>query len=89
VDVKTGIMQRPERIVYLGVGSIFSPLFAYLFGRFYDLPPDFLTIAALVWIACLTILGAIYRTQYVLIHLDPNPQDNRLFRRFVMRWVRF
>lgn len=88
VKVTRGIMQRPERIVYLGVGSIFSPIAASLLSRFYPLPLDFLTILALVWIAVLTNLGAIWRIQYVLIRLDPEPQARRLFRRFVQKWVK-
>ena len=88
IKVTGGIMQRPERIVYLGVGSIFSPILAYLISRFYFVPIDFLTIIAIVAIAILTNLGAIWRIQYVLIQLDPAPQDKRVFRKLVQRWVK-
>ncbi|MBI2082954.1 MAG: CDP-alcohol phosphatidyltransferase family protein [Deltaproteobacteria bacterium] len=87
VKVTKGIMQRPERIVYLGVGSIFSPIFAYLVSFIWGVPHDFLTMLALIIIAIFTIIGAIYRIQYVLIQLDPAPQSKRLFRRFVQRWL--
>jgi len=30
LECKVGLMQRPERIVYLGFGSIFSALFGYV-----------------------------------------------------------
>lgn len=72
VDVKTGIMQRPERIVYLGVGSIFSPLFAYFISKYF-IPTrfDFMTIGAILVIAILTNLTALYRMRYVIRHLDP------------------
>ncbi|MBI2067391.1 MAG: CDP-alcohol phosphatidyltransferase family protein [Deltaproteobacteria bacterium] len=86
IKVTKGIMQRPERIVYLGVGSVFSPIAASLISPFYFVPHDFLTILALVAIAVLTLVGSIYRIQYVLIQLDPKPQSRRLFRRFVQRW---
>lgn len=61
-----GIMQRPERIVYLGVGSIFSPIFAYLLKPLHPLPYDFMTIGALVLIAALTPAGAVSRMRYIL-----------------------
>ncbi|MBI2981948.1 MAG: CDP-alcohol phosphatidyltransferase family protein [Deltaproteobacteria bacterium] len=87
IKVTKGMMQRPERIVYLGVGSIFSPILAYLISFFWDVPYDLMTIIALVIIAVFTVIGAIYRIQYVLIQLDPEPQSKRLFRRFVQRWL--
>jgi phosphatidylglycerophosphate synthase len=73
VDVKTGIMQRPERIVYLGVGSIFSPLLAYLISFVIKTPFDFLTVGAILLISVLTIFSALYRIRYVIRHLDPRP----------------
>lgn len=42
VDYKGGIMQRPERIVYLGAGAIITPMIAYLlypvFVKLFPLP---------------------------------------------------
>lgn len=70
VDCKTGIMQRPERIVYLGVGSIFSPLFAYFLKPVMTLPLDFMTIGAILIIAILTNLTALQRIRYIIRHLD-------------------
>lgn len=87
IKVTKGIMQRPERIVYLGVGSIFSPVLATLFSSTFDLPYDFMTILAVVAIGILTNLGAIYRIQYVLIQLDPEPRNNRAFRKLVQKWI--
>lgn len=66
IACKKGIMQRPERIVYLGVGSIFSPIFAYLLAPLYPLPYDFMTIGAIVLIAILTPLSAVSRMRYIL-----------------------
>jgi len=62
----TGFMQRPERIVYLGVGSIFSPLFAYFISFVYPVPYDFMTIGALALIALLTPISAISRMRFIL-----------------------
>ncbi len=61
-----GIMQRPERIVYLGVGSIFSPIFAYLISFFYPVQFDFMTTGALVVIAIFAPLGAVLRMRLIL-----------------------
>ncbi len=88
IQVTRGIMQRPERIVYLGVGSVFSPIVATFVSKIYPVPYDFMTILAVVAIALLTNLGAIWRIQYVLIQLDPQPQNHRLFRKFVGKWLK-
>lgn len=79
VDCKTGFMQRPERIVYLGVGSIFSPVFAYFLNPLISLPLDFLTIGAILLIAFLTNLTALQRMRYIIRHLDQGqgPRSSR------------
>ena len=71
VDVKTGIMQRPERIVYLGVGSILSPIVAFLLSSMVKIPLNFMTTGAIVAISILTNYSALYRMFYVIRHLDP------------------
>lgn len=77
VDVKSGFMQRPERIVYLGVGSIFSPIIAY-FVRFLvpSVPLDVVTIGAIVLIAIFTNVTALHRMGIVMKTLDPLPRDS-------------
>jgi phosphatidylglycerophosphate synthase len=76
VDVKSGFMQRPERIVYLGVGSIFSPIIAYFFRRFVpSVPLDVVTIGAIVLIAIFTNITALHRMGVVMKTLDPLPRD--------------
>ncbi len=70
VEVKEGMMQRPERIVYLGVGSIFSPIFAYFLSFLIKVPLDFMTIGAILVIAILTNLTAIQRMKLVMNKLD-------------------
>ncbi len=70
-----GWMQRPERIVYLGVGSIFSPIFAYFLSlvvHWVRIPPDFMTIAALLVITVFTNLTAMVRMRYIMQNLDKN-----------------
>jgi len=58
-----GAMQRPERIVYLGVGSIFSPIFRQIFSPFHPaLDCEFLLYAAVILIAVMTNWTAVYRT---------------------------
>lgn len=65
VDCDKGPMQRPERIVYLAVGSIFSPMMAYLLSPWGSLPSEFLTMLALILIAVMTNLTALYRLLWV------------------------
>jgi phosphatidylglycerophosphate synthase len=87
VDVKKGIMQRAERIVYLGVGSIFSPILAYSLSSWVKTPLDFMTIGAIILIAIFTNLGALYRIRYVIHRLDPRPRESNTFlSRLIHRW---
>lgn len=87
VDVKKGIMQRAERIVYLAVGSIFSPIFAYFLSPILQVPIDFMTIGAILLIAILTNVSALYRMRYVIRRLDPRPRETDTFlSRLIHRW---
>jgi phosphatidylglycerophosphate synthase len=70
IDCKGGIMQRPERIVYLGVGSIFSPPFRQLVKPEATHPVEYLTIAALGVIAVMTIFTSLYRMLYIMHKLN-------------------
>ncbi len=91
VDVNAGFMQRPERIVYLGVGSIFSPIFAHFISKwFFWTPLDFMTIGALLIIGIFTNLGAIYRMAIVMTRLDPpkpKESEERPIARLMQTWV--
>lgn len=90
VNVKTGMMQRPERIVYLGVGSIFSPIFAFFVSFLVRVPIDFMTIGAIILIAVLTNLTALHRMRFVIRSLNPlapkEPPSGRLLERLIHRW---
>lgn len=71
VNCQEGTMQRPERIVYLGVGSIFSPVLWKIFSSFIPaLRPDFLLVAAIVMIGIMTNFTAIHRTLWIYRELD-------------------
>lgn len=66
---KKGSMQRPERIVYLGVASIFQPI-ADLFSSYSLAPTPILVTIALVIIGVMTNITAIYRMVYIMNALD-------------------
>ncbi|MFO1463865.1 MAG: CDP-alcohol phosphatidyltransferase family protein [bacterium] len=93
VDCKGGIMQRPERIVYLGVGSIFSPPFRQIVSPGVQPPVEYLTIAALGVIAVMTTLTAFYRMYYIFRKLrirdgySPKEPNLPLFRKFTHRYL--
>lgn len=70
VDVRKGSMQRPERIAYLGVASIFEPMTSYLLNFSWHNPPAVLVIAAIVLIGVMTNVTAVYRMIYVMNELD-------------------
>lgn len=70
VDCKGGVMQRPERIVYLGVGSIFSPPFRQFVQQPDMAPVEYLTIAALAVIAVMTVFTALFRMVYIIRKLN-------------------
>ena len=70
VSVKTGSMQRPERIVYLGCSSIFEPMITYFLGFWMLNPPPFLVIAAIVLIGVMTNGTAVYRMIAVMNELE-------------------
>lgn len=74
LDCSGGLMQRPERIVYLGVGSIFSPVLASLLKPFVELPLEFLLTLAVILIAIMTNLTALYRLVWIYRRLEEKKQ---------------
>lgn len=70
IECNVGTMQRPERIVYLGVASIFDPIVGVLISRWWTLPPPILVMIALSMIALMTTGTAIYRMIHVMNALD-------------------
>lgn len=70
VECKVGTMQRPERIVYLGVASIFDPVMRLFLARWWDVPPPALVMSALIAIAVMTNGTAVYRMIHTMNALD-------------------
>jgi CDP-diacylglycerol--glycerol-3-phosphate 3-phosphatidyltransferase len=58
---KGGLMQRAERILLLGLGSIIDPSLSKLFDR----PPGFVMMIIMIVIAVGTVGTAIYRTVWI------------------------
>lgn len=67
LSVNSGSMQRPERVVYLGVGTVFSPVLRQLAAPYVPFPQEeFLLIAAVGLIALGTNWSAISRIREVM-----------------------
>lgn len=70
VDCKVGMMQRPERIVYLGVAAAMDPLAGVALSRWWANPAPVLVIAAVSFIALMTLITAVHRMIYIMNALD-------------------
>ncbi|HPQ80310.1 MAG TPA: CDP-alcohol phosphatidyltransferase family protein [bacterium] len=70
VDCKVGWMQRPERIVYLGVASVFDPLMGVALHRWWAEPTHMLLILAVCFVALMTNATAVYRMIFIMNALD-------------------
>lgn len=70
VECKVGSMQRPERIVYLGVASVLTPLAMNMLSRWWVEPLPVLVIGAVLIIAVMTNATAIYRIVYSMTAMD-------------------
>lgn len=71
VDVKVGLMQRPERVAYLGLGTAFSPILEALYTPYLAHPPHWLAVLTIILLAATTSLTAVRRTIYLLRALGP------------------
>lgn len=85
---KKGPMQRPERIVYLGVASIFQPIADYLLrntGLAYE---QILVIAAIILIGVMTNITAVYRMVYIMNGLDTEDKKDGIdsIPQVLMKW---
>lgn len=65
-----GSMQRPERVVYLGVGAIFAPIFGWIVNLFYPAFDFDLYILPLGFVALMTWVTSYNRIQTVMRMLD-------------------
>lgn len=70
VECNVGTMQRPERIVYLGVAAVFDPIVHQVLTRWWAAPPPLLVMLALIFIAIMTSGTAIYRMLHTMSALD-------------------
>ena len=71
VDVKVGIMQRPERLVILGVAVAFSPILAAWYTPLDPRPLHRLAVVGIVVLAASTQFTAAQRLIHVIHALDP------------------
>lgn len=70
VECNVGTMQRPERIVYLGVSAVFDPIVGTILSQWWSAPQPVLVILALIFIAAMTNGTAIYRLIHTMNALD-------------------
>jgi phosphatidylglycerophosphate synthase/putative flippase GtrA len=66
VEVKMGLMQRPERLVLMGVTMAFSPIVEALLNPSDPRPPHTLAVLALVLLAVTTQFTAVTRLLFVM-----------------------
>lgn len=76
VVCKVGSMQRPERIVYVGVSAILDPAVFAILSLFWKSPAPVLLIGALIIIAVMTNVTAIQRIIYIMNELDNMDRDD-------------
>ncbi len=74
---KGGAMQRPERIVYLGVSSVFDPLTNIALASWFAAPPPLLLIGAIIIIAVMTNVTAVHRMIFIMNALDTADKPER------------
>lgn len=60
ISIYRGFMQRPERMVYLSVGSIFSPILVFLYYEWLG-PYHYIVMAELVFIGVMSSLVVLIR----------------------------
>ncbi|MFA4875497.1 MAG: CDP-alcohol phosphatidyltransferase family protein, partial [bacterium] len=77
VECNVGTMQRPERIVAIGVAAAFDPIMGVALQRWWETPPHILIMLSLGLIALLTNFTAIYRMIHVMNALDTVDRRDR------------
>lgn len=71
---KVGLLQRPERYVILGFGTIFGSLVEHIGGPSLSLPHYWLIILTVLVLAALSNLTAVQRVLYVMQALGESPR---------------
>lgn len=74
---KGGSMQRPERIVYLGVSSALDPVSSIILLHWFSAPAPILVIGAIIIIAVMTNVTAVHRMIYIMNALDTADKSER------------
>jgi len=77
IDCKVGMMQRPERIVYLGVAAVFDPIMTMALHRWWANPAPVLMIIALCFVAGATIFTAMQRMVFIMNALDTQDRKGK------------
>lgn len=70
VVCKKGSMQRPERIVYMGVSAVLTPVATLILSAWWNNPSPILVIIAQIIIALGTLGTSVYRIIYIMNELD-------------------
>ena len=70
IDMKVGLMQRPERLVLLGLAALACPLVDWMLPAAWQVVPHPMVVAAIVLLAVSTQCTAAYRLWYVGSLLD-------------------
>lgn len=77
VRCDVGLMQRPERILYLGLGSILSSIFQITLMPFYprgEYPAQHILIFVLIFIAVLANVTAVHRIWHTMQQITQKEQ---------------
>jgi phosphatidylglycerophosphate synthase len=70
VEMRVGLMQRPERMVMLGLAAVFSPLVAHYTETESEPPRYWMMVATLIFLAVTTQVTAAGRLTHLLRDLD-------------------
>lgn len=78
VDCNVGMMQRPERIMYLATASLFDPVFKDLIAPLFGMRTDvhYLLILIVIVMAIFTNISWIERMVYIYRELESRPGNN-------------
>ena len=70
VDVKVGLMQRPERMLYLGLAVALSPILEAIYAPAATHPMHVLAVVGICLIAGSTLITAVQRAAHLIRALD-------------------
>ncbi len=88
INCSVGWMQRPERIVYIGVSAILEPMVTLALKAYFENPIPILLIAAIIFIAIMTNVTAVYRIVYVMNALDSaDKRDKESFPQIIAKFT--